>query len=65
MKNLCLTCPPESQYPGCRRVCTFGVRYQMYLAEQREKVRAEKKKQADADGFMVNCITRGRGGLET
>lgn len=43
MKDPCADCKEE--FPGCRRICPFGVAYQDYLRDKREKVKKAKRQE--------------------
>ncbi len=54
MKDPCIGYKLE--YPRCRSICPLGVRWQMHLAEERERVKAERNKDRAATNFACEQI---------
>jgi hypothetical protein len=69
MKNPCINedgTKCKQEFFRCRHICPFGVRYQIYKAEERERARAEKIKQNEFTDYKVGRImdTKKKAGVE-
>lgn len=53
-RSPCLGCKHRS--PGCQAHCEIGKAYFRRMAEERERIRAEHRKENLADGFAVDRI---------
>lgn len=64
MKDPCIGCKIE--YPRCRRICPFGVLYQMEKAQERERAKEAERKETEFTAYKIDRImeTKKKAGVE-
>jgi Fe-S-cluster-containing hydrogenase component 2 len=54
MKDPCANC--KNEWPGCRRICPFGVAYQDELRQKRETAKTERHKELAFSEYKFDRI---------